>query len=566
MTTPNHPPSYLLRNGLIIDGRGNPGFVGDVLIRPPFIQKVAPAGSEIDLTDCIVIDCTDKVIAPGFIDVHSHMDYFAVKDQPESFSPFINQGITTLVTGNCGFSPFGFEGNSPSHDLIENSLFKAGHDHIHWDTFEGYQQHIKQHGLRHNVLSLAGHGTCRTSLSGFSADKLNPADHQKMLALLDESLAQGAAGVSLGLQYKPGIFAPAEELRDIALLVKKWGRILTVHAKAYSILSGTYPIKPFGQPHNLIAIKEMLDLARETGVKLQFSHLIFVGKKTWPTMRQALDMFDQAIADGVDVKFDIFPYPCGATLLNTLLPEWVMAGMPDILHKTLPMLRLRVEAALSLKAVGLGYENIQITAACCSEYDKFNGQVISDIARQVNKSSFNVLAEILEKSNAEARMLFHEYYDPTTFAELMKHPASLLMTDAWPEPSGIQNPATYGSFPKFLQLARDTQCLSLEAVVSKMTGTAAERFGLTNRGLLQEGLHADITVFDWNSVQDNATPDNTSAAPSGIEHVFINGIANRLNGQTIHEIVSGEFLKPQNEKNRPQTILSERALQPQSHH
>jgi len=200
---------------------------------------------------------------------------------------------------------------------------------------------------------------------------------------------------------------------------------------------------------------------------------------------------------------------------------------------------------LSLKAVGIGYEHIQITAACCPEYEAFNGQVVSSIARQVNKSSFRVLLEILDKSNAQARMLFHKYYDTETLPELMRHPASLLMTDAWPEPSGIENPAAYGSFPKFLQLARDTQCLSLEAVVMKMTGTAAERFGLADRGCLQEGLHADITVFDWNAVQDNASFDNSSASPSGIEHVFVNGVATRLDSQTMQKVTSGEFLKPQ---------------------
>jgi N-acyl-D-amino-acid deacylase len=536
--------TYLLKNGLLVDGSGQPSYVANVLMQEGRLSILDDAGlSGLNLDDVSQIDCTGKVIAPGFIDVHSHMDYFAITDAPENFDPLVAQGITTMVVGNCGFSPFGFKCGTPHQHLIENSLFKEGHGDISWSSFLGYQEQIGSYGTRPNLLSLVGHGVCRTSLNGFSSDTLTDQQYQEMLSLLDESLSQGAAGVSLGLQYKPGVFASMDELKDVARLVKKHDKVLTVHAKAYSVLSGTYPMNPFGKAHNLRAIDEMLDLARETGVKLQFSHLIFVGKKTWPTLQQAIAKFDQAIADGVDVKFDMFPYPFGATLLNTILPEWVMANMPGILRKTLPMLRLRFEAFFGFKSVGLGYDCIQITDACCDAYRQYNGLFVSEIAQQVGKGEFDVMLDILDQSNAEARVMFHRYYNDEIIQTLMQHPAALFMTDSWPEPSGVENAATFGAFPKFLQIARDSGNISLESIITRMTKEAVDRFGIKERGLIKDGYIADVVVFDWNAVQDNTSRAACSAPPTGIEHVFVNGVWSVKNGQAVKGERNGDFLK-----------------------
>ena len=533
--------NYLLTNGTIVDGTGEAAFQSDVLIRGDRLT-ILDSGSCSETAT--VIDCSGKVIAPGFIDVHSHMDYFAIKDKTECFHPFIGQGVTSIVAGNCGFSPFGHkcDAHPDNQYLMENTLFKEGHDPFHWHDFNGYRSQLESHGMVPNVLTLAGHGSCRTSLHGFDAKPLGQDKKAEMLRLLDESMQQGAAGVSLGLQYKPGVFAPMEELQDVAELVKKRGKILTVHAKAYSTLSGTYPPNPFGQHHNLRALDEILTLGRETGVKLQYSHLLFAGKNTWPTMEAALQRFDQAIDDGVDVKFDIFPYTFGMGLLNTVLPEWVMAGMPGILKKRLPILRLRAELELGFRLVGFGYDTLQISDAACDEYRDFNGMFIADIAKKVNKSGFQVLLDLLYLSKAETRVIFHRFYDEPMTAELMKHRACMFMTDAWPEPTGVQFAATYGSFPKFLSIARDTGCLTLEQVVARMTGQAAERFELTGRGVLKNGNIADLVVFDWDNVKDNTSFNNSDAKPSGITKVFVNGQLVMDGENQFNDVTNGKFL------------------------
>ncbi len=511
-------PGYLLSRGLVVDGTGASPRPGSLLIidgKIEAIGAVSPIGVE-------EIDCTGKVIAPGFIDAHSHMDFFSASDDPHHFDSFVAQGVTTFVAGNCGFSPFGFVPSSPHRHLIESSLFKAGRNSLDWNSFTEYRAVLEELGLTQNFLHFVGHGAVRTSLSGFEARALSPDEYEQMLGLLDDAMTQGAAGVSLGLQYKPGVFAKMDELDEVARLVKGHDKLLSVHAKAYSSFSGTYPMVPFGRPHNLKAIEDMLALARRTGVRLQFSHLIFAGSQAWKTVDAAVGLFDEAIAEGVDVKFDMYPYSCGATLLNTLLPEWFMARMPDSLHELGSRARLRLEATVGFRLAGFGYPQIQITNACCSEYELYNGMYLPDIASRVARSPFEVLIDILDKSHAEARVLFHDYYNEEIIDRLMRHPAAIFASDSWPEPGGHQNPAAYGTFPRFLCNARERRSLSLETAVHKMTGAAANRFRLPERGCLKEGYAADVVVFDRDEVRDRPGEAGTGA-PAGIEHVFVNG-------------------------------------------
>jgi N-acyl-D-amino-acid deacylase len=518
MSSEEHASRTLLRGGRIVDGTGAAARPGSVLLEGARIVAVGDVPADAGAS----IDCAGKVISPGFIDAHSHMDFFSAGTDPHHFDSFTAQGVTTFVAGNCGFSPFGFAPNTKHRGLLENSLFKAGRESLDWNSFSEYRGVLDGLGLTQNFVHLVGHGAARTSLSGFEARGLNASERAEMIALLDLALSEGAAGVSLGLQYKPGVFAKLDELEEVARLVKRHGKLLTVHAKAYSSFSGTYPMVPFGRAHNLKAIDDMLGLARRTGVRLQFSHLIFVGSQTWKTVDEAIELFDRAIADGVDVCFDMFPYACGATLLNTLLPEWFMARMPEALHSSIARARLRIEAEVGFRLVGFGYPEIQITNASCPEYDEHNGRFLPEIAERVGKSNFGTMLDILDKSNAEARVLFHEYYNDEIIDRLMRHPAAIFASDSWPEPRGHQNPAAYGTFPRFLRKARERGVVSLEEAVHKMTGAAADRFRLERRGCVREGYAADIVVFDWDLVRDGANRTG-DAAPSGVEHVFING-------------------------------------------
>ncbi len=499
------------------------------------------------------MDCTGSVIMPGIIDAHSHMDwYLPIKGHDELKLPFTAQGVTTFAAGQCGHGIAGFRKNTPFLEKIENRTM--GLFRIEWDNMTQYFNHLKQNGITHNLVNLAGHGTTRTSIRGFKADPLNKDEMKEMLALLAQSMDEGAAGVSLGLQYEPGIFATGDELREIAKLVKSKNKLLTVHLRAYSALSPGYPmstpkilldyISPFDgyEPHNLLAIDEMLNIARETGVRLQISHLIFVGARTFKTCEEGLKRIDKAIQQGVDVKFDTYSYHCGQSIINVILPSWFLAKVPQAFSDNKMREKLKSELGLIQRFLGFGYNDIQITYAHNEELNQFNGMFLGEIAKKRGMDWFDSTLDIAQKSKGIAAVLNHRYSNLPIVEELMRHPASMFMTDALPALRGVQNPAFSGNFPLFLQLAREKKTITLEQAVYKMSGATAERYGIKDRGFLKEGLAADITVFNWQNIRDNNTLTETSKTPTGIEAVFINGKQVLSKGKVNAAIKAGKII------------------------
>jgi N-acyl-D-amino-acid deacylase len=521
----------LLKNGFVVDGTGKKGFNGSLLINDNRIDKISPG--EINVVGR-VIDCTGLVIMPGIIDAHSHMDwYLPIQGYDELKLPFTTQGVATFVAGQCGYGVAGFRKKTAFINEISRGIINPLP--IEWDTMGKYFDHLKRIGMTHNMMTLAGHGTTRTSIRGFNATPMNRDEMKEMLALLEQSMDEGAAGVSLGLQYEPGLFANGDELREIAKLVKRKNKLLTVHLRAYSALSPGYPmstpkilldyVSPFDgyEPHNLLAIDEMLNVARDTGVRLQISHLIFVGTRTFKTCEEALKRIDRAIMQGVDVKFDTYAYHCGQSIINVILPAWFLAKVPGAYNDKKMLSKLKNELGLIQRFLGFGTKDIQITYANSEELNQYNGMFLDQIAQKRRMDWFNSAMDIVQKSKGVANVLNHSYSNLPIIETLMRHPASLFMTDALPTLRGVQNPAFSGNFPRFFQLAREKKIISLEEAVHKMSGATAERYGIKDRGFLKEGLAADITVINWKNIRDNNTVKETSNAPSGIEAVFING-------------------------------------------
>lgn len=528
------PSRILLKNGIIIDGSGKPPYTGDVMINGTTIEIITP--QKIQFTGT-TIDCTDKIIAPGFIDAHSHLDWVLPLDgHPELKNPFMEQGITTTVTGNCGYGVAGFKPKSTYLTMIKNvgKGFFSGDSSTQDDNFvkqvavsltsmQKYFDYCRNHGTPMNMANLAGHGTTRMSLRGYESKPLSKDEMKTMLYLLEQAMDEGAYGVSFGLQYEPGIFATNDEIAEICKLVKNKNKIVTCHMKAYSALSATYPLKPFGTPHNIIAINEMLDIAKQTDVRLQLSHLIFVGSKTWKNCPDALAIIDKAIDSGMDVMFDTYAYHCGTSVINVFFPGSFLAKTPQIYEDKVALLKLRAQLELIVALLGFGYNDIQIINANNPELAKYNGKFLKDIAKERGMSQYENFIDFAKKSNGRARVLNHRYSSFQNILDLMKHRASLFMTDATPYSQGAQNPAAFGNYPRFFEIARDYQLLSPQELIRKMTGAIADRFMLKKRGYLKEGYMADITIVDWKNVKDNNTLTETNKRPSGIDYVFING-------------------------------------------
>ncbi|MEI6609937.1 MAG: amidohydrolase family protein [Deltaproteobacteria bacterium] len=540
----------LLKNGFIVDGSGKKGFNGNLLIHDNKIEKVSareiPAAAQ-------VIDCAGLVIMPGIIDAHSHMDwYLPIKGHNELKLPFTAQGVTTFMAGQCGFGVAGFRKKSPFKNMID--VRTRGLFNMEWDTMAQYFDRMKQNGMPHNMMTLAGHGTTRTSIRGFNAAPMSRDEMKEMLALLEQAMDEGAAGVSLGLQYEPGIFTTGEELREIAKLVKKKNKLLTVHLRAYSALAPGYPmstpkilldyVSPFDgyEPHNLLAIDEMLKIAREIGVRLQISHLIFVGSRTFKTCEEGLKRIDKAIQQGVDVKFDTYAYHCGQSIINVILPAWFLAKVPGAFNDKKMLSKLKSELGLIQRFLGFGTKDIQITYANSEELNQYNGMFLEQIAQKRGMDWFDNAMDVARKSKGVAQVLNHSYSNLPIVESLMRHPASLFMTDALPATKGVQNPAISGNFPRFLQLAREKNIISLEEAVYKMSGATAQRYSIKDRGFLREGLAADITVLNWKNIRDNNTLTETSKTPTGIESVFINGKQVVKKGKVDAAIKAGKII------------------------
>ncbi len=290
----------LLKNAKIYDGTGAEPYFSDIFVEDEKIARIAPQITE---EADRVLDLEQKSVSSGFIDAHSHNDWFALKkDQLPYFSPFIRQGITTFMTGNCGVSAVGFE---PDSDLntLGGGLFDYSSTTGQYGTMEAYFEAMDRQ-MPCNMALLAGHCTARAAAGGTENRPLTPEEEKKMLDILEKALQQGAAGLSLGLMYEPGLYADVEELKKVAALCVKYGKPLTVHPRAESKVSMAYP-QLFGRSHLLRAFDELVEISRGTDLKLQYSHAIFVGRNSFGAKEELLQMMEQMRAEGVDVMFDI---------------------------------------------------------------------------------------------------------------------------------------------------------------------------------------------------------------------------------------------------------------------
>ncbi len=510
----------LLKNGTIVDGSGQPGYFGSVILEDERIVSVlrgkAPEGF-----DGTIIDCTGLIVAPGFIDAHSHNDWYAARRDPlPYFTPFVEQGITTQITGNCGFSPFGYKQTTPYQHLLGSGLFEVGdapYEEFH--TFSGWR---KEADLRAplNLVPLQGHGSIRIGLSGYENRALTPDEMKLHDEKLEESLGEGAFGLSYGLMYEPDRYATPEELLCAARITAKQNKILTVHARACSAASTSYSPPFGGRAHNLRALDEMLLLARETGVKLQYSHLIFVGEASWKTVEESLALIDRARADGVDVQYDMYAMTFGVSVITVVLPSWYLS-LPES-KKRNPAIRARLalEIGVTKRVLGFGFSDMQI-AWLGEGHDDLCGKRVPEIAKSWGVSELDAYLRLVDLSHGKGRLNMYRYYSEPILFKLMQHEPSLFMTDAWIEEKGIQNAAAYSCFAKFLQWAREKKSgLKLEQTLRKMTGATADRFLIKDRGYIREGCFADITVFDFNRI---AADGDLPQKPEGIVHVFVNG-------------------------------------------
>jgi N-acyl-D-amino-acid deacylase len=528
----------VITNGTIVDGTGRSRFRADLGLTD---GRIAAIATNQPLTGRETLDATDLTVVPGFIDVHSHSDWILpLPDHDQILAPLVLQGVTTLVTGQCGLSPAPVSDRSiplvdDSSEIARDRAFP-----YRWRSMGEFLDALDGGGLLLNAAFLVGHGTLRQAVMGNRAGAPTPEEAGALRALTRQALREGAAGLSAGLAYAPGVFARSEELLALLQVVAGEGKVFTVHGRAYSWVSPLYRPMIGGRAHDVRSVRELLDLGRRSGVRLQLSHQIFVGRRTWRTHRTVLRDIERAAGDGLDVAFDAFPYTFGNTTVNAVLPEWFLDGFARNIHDEGAVRRLKREIDLLRLALGLDYDDIFLLWGCAPELAELEGLDLATIARRLSLSRYEALVHVVRESGGNARVLLSTYSgddrSETPLQAVLSHPLCAFMTDTFLTRPGKHNPASFGTFPRILgRYSRDLGLFSLEKAVRRMTSFAAERTGLESVGRIAEGLRADLVLLDAATVADHATLEQPDAPPVGIRAVMIKGqvVGNGRCGQVL---------------------------------
>ncbi len=509
--------SLLIRGGSVVDGSGSPARRADVAVEGERIVAVAPglAGQAER-----VIDATGHAVAPGFIDMHSHSDlfYFAC---PSAESK-VRQGVTTEVVGMCSFSQAPLR--EDQREIVQGWAGGIGASlDLRWETFGQYLDALRAIRPSVNVAHFVGHGALRIAAMGFEARPAGADDMKAMQRLLGEAMDAGAFGFSTGLVYAPSAYSDTEEL--IAL------------AKAMAPRGGYYFSHIRGESSMLLdSINEAIRIGETAGVGVQVSHVKASGKDNWPKIDAALRLFETARARGVDVLGDVYPYNAGSTKLDNMMPTWAHdGGTAKLLERLADRATRRrlVEECLidgerwsTVSQGGIGFD--QVFIASCRRRE-LEGLHLAQIARQAGLAPAEVLMNLLLEEKCTVGMVsFSQSLD--NVAKVLAHPALMIGSDSIPlyegegDRPGKPHPRTYGTFPRVLgEYARERKLFSLETAVHKMTGMAAARIGLRERGLVHPGYFADLAIFDPATVKDESTYPEPHRYPTGIPFVIVNG-------------------------------------------
>lgn len=510
---------YLFRRGWVIDGTGTPGRTADVAVSDGRIVKVA---SSIEEEAESVIDASGRILCPGFIDVHSHSDItYLYENNPGSK---IFQGITSEVTGNCGFSPFPLKQEREWLERRRTSLSFIDVEGVPWDweTYGQYRDKINASRPNANLIPLIGHGSIRAMVMGYEDRKASREELKEMCRILEEHFKHGVAGISTGLGYPPDFYGDEEELTALAGVVRKYGRIFTFHIR--------------GERATLFkAVDEVISVGRKSGAKVQISHLKCAGIHNAKRSEELLHKIGEAVSSGVDLSFDLYPYTAGSSYLGLVFPPSFHEGGMGELLKCLadPQVRTKIiqqmDEGTDNWSTFIGEHqgrNLMITSV--KKHRECIGKRISEIADSWNCSPSEAACRLMleEGGKAEMVMFLAEEEDMDRIA---MHGGCLYGTDGLamgeekPLIRQMPHPRYYGSFPTLIERYGKTGKIPLEQLVHRMTGAAAERFGLKERGLIREGCWADCIVFDLENLKAPASYENPCVFSEGIDYLMVNG-------------------------------------------
>jgi N-acyl-D-amino-acid deacylase len=502
----------IIRNGRVVDGTGNPWVRADVAVKD---GRIVGIGNFETAVAKQTINAKNNIVAPGFIDVHTHSEDGIVR--VPTADNFILDGVTTIVTGNCGGS---------AEDLA------------------AFFAKIQEKGTSVNVSSLIGHNTVRRQVMQTALRDPSPEEQQKMEALVEKAMRDGAVGLSTGLIYIPGTYAKTPEIVGLAKAAAKHGGIYASHMRDEGD-----SVKQ--------AIDEAITIGREARIPIEISHFKQSYKPFWGKSRDMIAQVEAARREGIDINVDQYPYTASSTNLGVLIPSWALADGDSVIKQRFatPSVRKQIIDEMLATLKNNEFKNYSYAVVARFKPDStYNGKSISDInLLRGRKATARDEAETILDLQAESftQMIYHKMSENDVEA-ILRYPNTMIASDAGVQTFGfaVTHPRAYGTNARVLgRYVRERKVIPLEDAIRRMTALPAQRFQFADRGLLREGMAADIVIFDENTVSDKATYDKPHAYSVGFQWIIVNGKVviedGRQTGEKSGQIIHGKgFIKP----------------------
>ena len=496
----------VITNGRVVDGTGNPWFRADVAVKD---GRIARVGRITAAEGHAVVDARNQIIAPGFIDVHAHVENIYSQPAAENF---VRMGVTSLVTGNCG---------SSATDIGE------------------FLGRIREQSLAVNLATLIAHGDVRRKVLGLEARAPTPDELNRMEALVEQGMRDGAVGLSTGLIYVPATYAKTDEVTALARVAARHNGVYATHMRSEG--EGV-----------LAAIRESILIGEQAGLPVEISHFKISNKKLWGQTPATIGLVREARARGLQVTVDQYAYTASSTSLDSRLPSWVLEGGREAGKARLadPATRARIVRELTDSLKRSGFKDFSYAmVASYAPNAAFNGKSIAEIAQGARGKSDvkNQIEQMLEMYAAGGASMVYHSMSESDVQNIMREPFTMIASDSGVRRfgEGAPHPRGYGNNARVLgRYVRELRLLTLEDAVRKMTSLPAQTFRLRDRGLVREGFAADLVIFDEATVGDRATFEAPHQYPTGISYVFVNGQAVLAGGQ-MKEARPGAALRPE---------------------
>lgn len=504
----------LIKDVRILDGSGEPAYTGNVGIKDGkiLLGNLSNKARE-------VVEGKGRYLTPGFIDSHSHGDMVVGKDFAQLSKSC--QGITTEIAGQCGLSMA--PTNREYLGYYQNNLLIAPDavpkESERWNDYANFVEYVKAQPKSAHIKIFVGHATLRIAVMGMANRKATEEELSKMKDLLVYAMENGAVGMSTGLIYPPSTYAPTEELIELAKAMKPYNGIYASHMRNES-----------GEV--VEAVKETIDIGRQAGVPVFISHHKVLGKYNWGLQKETLRLVDEAVAEGIRVTLDQYPYTRNMTHLNACIPPWHYSDGTKGLTKRLADPKVRATIKAEMANPDTKYDNYYLNAGgwsgvlvTTSPVKEVEGLTIREYAEKLGKDEFETFFDLMQESGCHGTAVYSSMCDEDVF-DIIKNPNTVVGTDGITQAANEKgHPRAYGSFPRALNyFVKENNILPLEEMVHRMTGLTAERLGIANKGLIREGYDADLVLLDYDHLEDVATYINPLGRAKGIDKVFVDGI------------------------------------------